>query len=73
MSSSVTLTFANEIPLDDWTNFCATHKIDYSPDTIGQATFYKGEAEITVFPEGSLKRDEMGGRYGKQRVLQVQL
>lgn len=60
MSSSVTLIFSNEIPLDDWVEFCREFEIGYSPNTIGQSTFYGGSTEITLSPDGTVDKDEKG-------------
>ncbi|TLX15986.1 hypothetical protein [Rhizobium sp. MHM7A] len=58
MSSAAYLKFKEEIPLTEWAAFCEEHSIRYSPNTVGQATFYGGSTEISVTPQGSVERDE---------------
>lgn len=60
MSSSLTLTFTNEVRLDDWMDFCREHGISYRQNTIGQSTFYGGSTQISLSPDGTIEEDEMG-------------
>jgi hypothetical protein len=40
VSSAVYLSFKKSVPLKEWHKFCPKYDIVYSPNTIGQNTFY---------------------------------
>jgi hypothetical protein len=60
MSSSAYLKFKQDISLDDWSVFCEDNAIRYSPNTMGQSTFYQGSTQISAKPDGTVDDDERG-------------
>jgi hypothetical protein len=60
MSSSATLTLINPIKCDEWMAFCESKGISYSPNTVGQSTFYSASTEISLSPHGSVRKDASG-------------
>lgn len=60
MSSNIFIKFKDVVPLADWLEFCRQHDIEYSPNTVGQETFYKGSSQLSVRPYGTLSSDRDG-------------
>lgn len=60
MSSNAYLTFFKPISLNDWYVFCEENGIRYSPNTMGQSTFYQGTTQISAEPYGTVEEDERG-------------
>ncbi len=46
MSSAIFINFTQPINLEDWMEFCKQYSIKYSPNTVGQNVFYRGNTEI---------------------------
>lgn len=55
MSSSIYVTFDEDegVSGEAWAEFCRDHAIRYSPQTVGQSTFYAGEVEICFGRDGT--------------------
>lgn len=51
MSSAVYLELETQIDRDQWAEFCRTHGIRFSPNTVGQNVFYHGDTQITLGPD----------------------
>ena len=60
MSSSAYIKLTEPLSLDDWWKFCEENAIRYSPNTMGQSTFYQGSTQISAKPNGTVDEDERG-------------
>jgi hypothetical protein len=63
MSSSIALKFDQPVSGVAWSDFCRQHAITFSPNTIGQSTFYHGgvcRVEIALGERGSVERGPDG-------------
>lgn len=60
MSSSAYLNFIEAISLSEWSDFCEENEIRFSPNTMGQSTFYLGSTQIGAQPYGTVDEDERG-------------
>ncbi|MBY3433253.1 hypothetical protein HFN89_03625 [Rhizobium laguerreae] len=62
MSIVATVDFAAPVKIEDWMTFAFARDIRFSPQTVGQNTFYGGGAEIRLDGEGTVK-EAPDGRY----------
>lgn len=62
MSSEVNITLKEVLPIDDWLVFSKKHGIVFSPNTLGQSTFYKNQVEIALDGRGHLTTDPQTGK-----------
>ncbi|MCV9963677.1 hypothetical protein OIU34_17390 [Pararhizobium sp. BT-229] len=60
MSTYATVSFASPISIDVWMEFAFARDIRFSPNTIGQNTFYGGGAEISLEGKGSVEEGPDG-------------
>lgn len=61
MSSAAYLKLSKPIKRDEWLSFCEKTRIEFSPHTICQNVFYRGDTEIKLRPnDGILPRKTNG-------------
>lgn len=48
MSSAVYISFPSMVEINAWKAFCEDHGIDFSPNTVGQNTFYQNQVQISL-------------------------
>lgn len=63
MSSAVYISFPSMVEIDAWMTFCEDHDIQFSPNTVGQNTFYQNQVQISLKGQGTLPKLPSTGRY----------